>query len=166
MYLPAEVAKMIGCSATSIRNYTKRHEAHLSLHTRQDPRQYTPEDARVLAFVFSLSKTRTPHEEIAQRLDAGELDNFDWQAPATVQDARQASQEARQEATPQDAALILWQQFNDQLEATRDAARRREIALQEQINSLQHDLGLAQGELAALKAQARPWWVRWFSRDG
>ena len=170
-YKPAQVARMTGISTSSVKVYTTRHTSHFSPGATPEPgarRYFSENDAKVLAFIAHYTNQGVNHDEIAAKLADGELSAFEWMPPATTgQDARQTSQEGPQQET----ALVLIQHMAAQLDAAtsreieqRDRAREREEALQEEINSLQHDLGLAQGELAAIKSQARPWWVRWFSR--
>lgn len=168
-YCPTEAARIAGISPSSVKNYVTRHGDYFSPGARPapgQPRSFSPEDVRVLAYIAALTRQAVTHADIAARLAAGELADFTWSAPPLVE-ARPQGPPAPQDQPP--AALVLAQVLSTQL----DAARAREAALTDRFLQREQDLhdrllaaearaARAEGELAAIKEQRRPWWKRLF----
>ena len=106
-YTPKTLANMVGISSSSVKLYVKRHASHFSPSANPPKgtrRYFTDDDARRMAFIASCTSQGVNHDEIAERLDAGEVAAFDWMPPAaTGQDATTNPQEDPQQET----ALVL-----------------------------------------------------------
>jgi hypothetical protein len=103
----------------------------------------------LLAFVASQTGEGITHAEIAGRIAAGEWKDHPLPAGAAA--------DTEPEPQPEPSALML---TAGQL----TAALERESALHSQIAQMAQELGMARGELTALKAQMaqerRPWYQR------
>ena len=100
---------------------------------------------------------------MAERLAAGELEQFDWWPPEPPEAESRAEQAAGEPGT----ALVPLERLQAAQALLRDAQSREQAAaeqvqaLQAQIGELQRELGKAQGELQGFRsAQYRSpkWW--------
>ena len=179
-YKPTQVARMTGISTSSVKVYTTRHTSHFSPGATPEPgarRYFSENDAKVLAFIAHFTDQGVNHDEIAAKLADGELSAFEWTAPTTP---RQDDAQNAQEAPGQPAGLVLWQEWRDMnarfQEFTQEASEReakireealqREITLRDELTEAKERAARAEGELTALKEARRPWWARWFGREG
>ena len=83
-YTPKQLANLVGISSSSVKVYVKRHAPHFSPSANPAPgtrRYFTEDDAKIMAYIANSTSQGVHHDEIAQRLDAGELETFDWQPP-------------------------------------------------------------------------------------
>lgn len=165
-YSTKEAADLVGCTPQVLRQYTNKFPRHFSAHATPASggvRRFTPEDVKLVAFIFTSTVQRgLSHEEVAQQLDSGALHDFDYELPTTAQ--QDATEQAQSETTQLvsverlNAALGLFQrerEINEQIHEEADQLRQR-------IEQLQRELGQKEGELSALKAQPqrRGWWAR------
>ena len=165
-----EASEQIGASRQIIRSYTKQYARYLSSEATPEsgqPRRFTPADVRLLAFVKARTGAGLTHKQVQEELAAGELESFDWQQQ---RDAPESERSQDTEDSP-GTVLVPYAQLQAAQLLLQDAQRREHDAvetaqeLQERLEQLQRDLGLAQGELQALKSlqPRRPaWWVRLF----
>ena len=121
------------------------------------PRYFTDDDVRVLAFVAEHSRHGLPRCEILARLDAGELASFAYTPP---EDAHQEAAAPATDTTPGQVALVLINRLSVDL----DSARERERELIERLIAAEQRASRAEGELAALRsAPPRPgFWTSLF----
>ena len=162
-YRPADVAKMLQVSASTVRNYATAFALHLSpgATVTGESRYFTDKDLTTLAFVAQQSRQGLPRSEITARLDAGELAAFDWQPP---QDAPHGPTEPQGEPPPGQAMLVLVTQYASLL----DTARDRERELTDRLIAAESRAARAEGQLETLQAaqtaaQTRPgFWRRLF----
>lgn len=151
-YPPKTAAKLANISVSSVKVYAGRFARYMSPGANPGhgiTRNYSAADVRLLRFVGDLSRQAITQDEIAARLEAGALDDFDWMPP---EDAATEPQEA---ATGTQSALAVVQFMQGELQA----ARAREDALRLEVADLRERVGRAEGELAAVK---RPWYRRLF----
>jgi DNA-binding transcriptional MerR regulator len=148
-----DLARRFDLHTNTIRSWADTYERFLSPGSRAAKRKFSTEDALVLATVAQLRKDGIPTPQIIEALAAGK--RADHLPPLSTPE---------EEAARQSIALVpftdleLAQERVTTLEtqlariiAERDAARLAHNtdvgALNEQISSLQHELGVAQGQL-------------------
>lgn len=174
-FSPSQVAEMTGVSLAAIRNYGERFAGHFSpgaTPPKGQPREFTAEDIRLIGFIRAKTGEGLSLDQVAQAIEAGELEEFDhWQPAAEVESG------TRSQPQPAGAALVPsaqvqalqalledYRRREETVQARADqaaaAAQERERSLQDQLAALQRELGKAEGELAALKSR-RPWWKFW-----
>ena len=176
LYTTSAAAKLAHVSPGTIRNLTTGQFAasYDGLFSpsaspgKGQPRLFTSEDVKLLAFIRQQTAAGLSHEEATRRIRAGELEAFSWSPPivaesvASPEDAPQtvtAGPQAAQEAGPNSFALALASQWANLLES----AHARELDLQDRLIAAEAARARAEGELDALKAaQARPWYKRLF----
>ena len=130
-------------------------------------RRFTDADLKLITYIYqSTTDQNITYDEIEKCLQAGELDQFDWQPPEP--DQPQAPESASGETF---GALIPAERLQAAQVLLHDAQQReqaaieREQALQDKISDLERELGNAQGELAGFKAatyKAPNWWRAFF----
>jgi len=162
LYKPAEAATITGASKASMRKYAIQFPDHFSAHATPSPgsaRAYTDDDLRVIRFIWQATDGGATIAEVKTRLDSGEIEDFPWHPPRTA-----APEPAEEYAETQPLASLVISQLSAQLDAARqrevqlqDHAREREETLHNQITQLERALGEAQGQLRILQ---RPWWRR------
>lgn len=82
-YLPKDAQALIGISASTLRNYTRDFERWLTTEATTTPRRFTAADLKLFAFVrYRTAEKLETIGKVQAALDAGELEAFDWQAPA------------------------------------------------------------------------------------
>jgi len=176
LYTTSAAAKLAGISGGTIRNLTTgqfaaSYEGLFSPSAspgKGQPRLFTSEDVKLLAFIRQQTAAGLSHEEAARRIRAGELEAFTWSPPIVAEEAAQhenapqnviAGPQAPQSPESGSFALALASQWANLLES----ARARELDLQDRLIVSESARARAEGELEALKAaQARPWYKRLF----
>lgn len=163
VYTMLETSTLTGISKPSLRNYSRTYARYLSTGAtpaKGDARVFTTDDLRVLRFAYSLTETGSTHDQVLQRLAAGELSTFDWMPPEDT-DASENSA-----LLPPDQTRILAALF-DEYRQRDAAAAAREQELRDRIERLQIELGETRGRLAERGKWKPPaWWVFLFgSRD-
>jgi hypothetical protein len=126
---------------------------------------------RLIRFIYEMTKQRGQnHNQVLERLKAGELAEFDWDPPdvdtegepgtALVSIAQlQAARLLLEDAQRREQEAVA--RAEEQARQLREDAQRRERELQEQINQLLRDLGKTEGELAAIRAsKPKGFWAR------
>lgn len=145
-------------------------------------RRFTEADLKLMAYIYQQTQRRgKTHVEVEAALepDAPDgnpmvLDTFDWKPPTTAQHATIDGGEVGTALVPIDRLVAI----QALLQAERDARLRdeeerqrlldREQQLSARLEDVRQQLGEAQGELQALKAQRRKpptWWVRLFGGE-
>jgi DNA-binding transcriptional MerR regulator len=171
-YSTKEASEITGASRQIIRTYTGTYARKFSTEGAPEqagqPRSFTRDDLRLIRFIYVMTKERGQnHNQVMERIERGELDEFDWEPPDDVEGPQ---------GTHADPGTVMVPMA--QLQAARlllEDAQRREQELQQRVDQrdqrleeLRQALGRAEGELAAYKAmqQAPPperpksWWAR------
>lgn len=165
LYSVNQAAKLIGISKVSIRAYTAKEEYQRHLSTEATPapgkeRRFTPDDLRLFRFVANHTSQGETHEQITERLTAGELSDFKWTPPDLTEPSEQNQ--------AQETQLVPYERLQAAHALLADARQREEnIAdqlreAQEKIERLTLELGQAQGERDAMRRRRPAWWVRLF----
>ena len=169
-YSTKEAAEITGASRQIIRVYTDTYKRFFSSEGAPAagmPRKFTPDDLKLIRYIYESTTSGIGHNETIERLTAGALADFAWQPPetsATIDSGERFAQSADESTTDLVPVASL-----RAAQALMEDARRREAeqaaqvaALAEQVQSLTLELGKAQGELAAVKANRyrAPKWVR------
>ena len=177
VYTISQVAKLTEVSASSIRNivsgpYGELYKGSFSPGAapgKGQPRQFTPADAKLLAYIREQTARGVAHAEIAAQVNAGALDGFAWSPPAVKMESEPAPSSAEPQAPEPSAALVVVQEVARQLagvimgqltEAQAENARAQEEnrRLQDALAEARERAARAEGELVALKG--RSWWSR------
>jgi DNA-binding transcriptional MerR regulator len=166
LYQPKQVAKMVGISPASLRNYTARYRRFYSSQATPppgQPRLFTPADVRLTAYIAQATGAGSTHDEIAAHLEQaqGVPADFEFTPAPTVAPDDTAALVPNAQAQ---ALLQLMARQLEQAQAREQAARDRERELLEQLAQAQRELGQLEGELKAVKAQRRSWLDRLFDR--
>ena len=164
-YSTKDTSALTGASRPIIRTYTQRYARFLSTEATPEAgaeRRFTAADLKVIAFIYQhtapeLGAKRYTHEQMLERLAAGELDQFDWQ-PAEPESAAQGAQAAESAASATSGALVPAERLQAAHALLHDAQRREEQALeqvatlQSEVQRLSQALGKAEGEAATQAA--------------
>ena len=166
-YTPKAASELTGASRQILRTYTQRYARYLSNDATPEAgqgRRFSDADLKVIAFVYQRTSAGETHEQVLERLAAGELEQFTWQAPAP-DPTPQAPESTGSALVPFERlqtahALMLDAQRREQLLAEQTAAQV--AILQAEVQRLTLALGRAEGEAATLKAARyrAPKWVR------
>lgn len=172
-----QAAELTGASRQIIRTYTNTYQRYFSTEGAPEqpgqPRRFTADDLKLIRYVYtSTAEQKLTHEQVLERLAAGELDRFDWQPLESPGSGESRDMGAEQSAN----ALVPIERLQAAQALIQEAQRREAEAaqkaqeLQDRLLAAERDLGKAQGELAAYKAMQRkppPWWAWLFgSRQG
>ena len=160
LYNPAEAARLVGISGSTLRNYGKLYSDNLSSYAVPGhgiARQFTADDLKLLHFVYETTRRGVPHDDVKAKIAAGALDEYTgFTEPGSVEVEPMNAPFDTPSAAP--GALVLLERFT---------------ALQDEINGLQHELGKAEGKAETLERenerlnaqlerltarQLRPWW--------
>ena len=158
-----QASDISGASRQVIRVYTQRYARYLSTEATPEPgmgRKFTAADLRLLAFIYQRTAAGETHEQVLDRLAAGELEHFEWQPPEPEPEPQSAADSASGALVPLErlhAAQVIMQDAQ-----RREAAALEQVAtLTEQVRQLERELGKAQGELSGVKGsryKAPSWW--------
>jgi DNA-binding transcriptional MerR regulator len=157
-YSVKQAADATGISKPALRVYTRRYTRWLSSEatpSKGEARTFTPDDLRLLKFVFDATTAGATHAQVVTRLEAGELAAYPWQPETSPPESEDTAVMAPDQVRLIQAMLEHYQQRED-------AARARESALAERIEELQLQLGEAKGRLAEVRAARyrAPRWLR------
>jgi DNA-binding transcriptional MerR regulator len=102
-YNPAQAAKLLQIASSSIRNYTRNPAFRPFFSATATPkagtgRQLTAGDIKLLRFIADATSAGQTLQTVAQRLEAEELESFDWSPPGA---------EPEEEDPQQSRALVL-----------------------------------------------------------
>ena len=172
-YSVQEASQLTGISKPALRAYTNRTEYRHILSTYATPekkgieRKFTEPDLHLLAFIYAHTRPSVgeTHEQVAERLAAGELEQFTW-APL------ESPSEPQEEATAGSTALVpieslrlaqalaaeaqrREQQAKEEAERRVQEAQARADALQAEVQRLTGELGRAEGKLSVYEQQAQ-----------
>ncbi len=175
-YSPKDVRDLTGASESAVRNYCRDYERWLSTEATTVPRRFTAQDVKLVAFIIDRTKRQNQnHADVTAALQAGELEQFAWDAPPSVTVRSGEAQGPQGEQSTALVPLAFLEAANElRLDALRreqearieaqqreQAAQARERELQDQVVELQRQVGELAGELKAVKAQRRQapkWW--------
>lgn len=173
-YTTKQASDISGASRQVIRVYTTRYARYLSTEATPQPgmdRRFTADDLKLLAFIYQRTSAGETHDQVLERLQAGELEQFAWVPPEPAPTPEQQS--ADESAS---SALVPLERLHAAHALLQDAQRRESAAadqvaaLQAEVQRLSLELGKAQGEAAALKEsryKAPAWWRALFGgREG
>lgn len=168
-YTTKEAADLVGASSQIIRTYTDRYARYFSTEATPpagQARRFTEADVRLIAFIYDrTSGRRLTHDDVMEQLEEGQLETFEWE-PEEPQEAPGDATGGEESST---AALVPIEHLNAARALLEDARAREQSAkdeadaLRDRIETLQRELGEAQGELSAYKRlqPKRPAWWRW-----
>ncbi len=163
LYRPAQAATLAGITLASLREYTIAYAPFFSEHATPppgEPRLFTPEDVRLLAFIADHTRQGAGHEEVIQRLASGALEDFHWGLP----EQEQGDGQTTTALVPVPQLQVIAEAFFRQVEE----ARAREEELRARLAIAERRISQLEDELAALRRQmaARSIrvWRRWFRR--
>ena len=170
-YSTKEAADLTGASRQIIRTYTASYQRFFSTDGAPQPglqRRFTAADLRLIKYIYESTQTGITHTEVAERLAAGELEQFAWQAPESPPEPAQAAESAESATS---TALVPLERLQAAHALMQDAQRREQAAaeqvaaLQAEVQRLSQALGRAEGEAATLAAtvkasryHAPKWW--------
>lgn len=164
-YTTKAASKISGASTQVIRVYTQRYARYLSTEATPEAgleRKFTPDDLRLLAFVYRRTAAGETHDQVLARLQAGELAEFAWQPPAPEQEPEpQSATDSTSVALVPLERLQAAQSFMQEAQRRELAAAEQVAALQAEVQRLSLELGKAQGEAEVLKSsryRAPKWW--------
>jgi DNA-binding transcriptional MerR regulator len=159
MYSTGDLKERFGVSGTTVRNWARTYAEFLSPSAsppKGEVREYSEQDALVLATIARESHRRTPSETVRTMLEAGELvDELPQPLPTVlgepvasdsrvlvhIQELRLELAEARQE-------LAVYGRLEEQWQEERATSRKREEELLLRIGRLERELELYKsGEL-------------------
>lgn len=171
-YTTKQASELSGASRQVIRVYTTRYARWLSTEATPQPgmdRRFTADDLKLLAFIYQRTAAGETHEQVIERLQAGELEQFAWQPPEPAPEPQSADESASSALVPLERLQVAHALLQDA--QRREAAAADQVAaLQAEVQRLSLELGKAQGEAAALKAsryRAPAWWRALFGgREG
>jgi len=158
------VADVTGASPQIIRVYTNKFSRYFSTEATPGKgvaRRFTDADLRLIAYIYQSTAQNITYDEIEERLQAGELDQFDWQPPETEQKAPESASGETYGALVPAERLQAAQVLLHDAQQREQAAIEREESLQAEIQQLREELGQARGELAGYKGsqyRAPAWW--------
>jgi DNA-binding transcriptional MerR regulator len=170
-----ELTKAFGVTASTLRNWTAEFADYLSSSANPpagQTRQYSQEDAEILATVAIMRSEKRPYAEIHAALDAG--DRIEWTPPE--------EEGARPEDEEQETALVRLTatvaRFEGQLEAVteerdhlrnkldeeqeaRRTAENRAVAAETRAEMLEDMMKPEEPERPQGDGTERPWWRFW-----
>jgi len=183
LYSTQEAADLIACSKAAIRSYTTKFARYLSTDATPpagQPRRFSATDLRTLHFIYTHASAGRTHDAIEPLLaDNDSLAAHPWQTPDATPSAKPgpASPTTALTTTPADdsrldtllrtlAGLMAPGGGRHPDDIQRIAELERRLAEQQQrIETLQLDLGVARGRLAALtEQQSTHWWHGWLGK--
>lgn len=164
LYTVKEAAEAVGVSKAALRKYTSTYARFLSTEAtpeRGEARLFTPDDLRVIRFVFEQTNAGATHQQVTERLNANELALFQWYPPDVSVDDDVKDDGETTAIVPADMVKMA-QALIDEALQREAAAVARERALQDRVESLLRELGEAQGRIAAEKETRYnpPKWIR------
>lgn len=165
LYQPKEAADALGVSSAALRKYGDVYARHLSTEATTIPRNFTPGDLRLLAYVAQCTRQGQQHKDILARLDTGDPDfaAFEFAPPAQQEDPPST---ALAHVAQLHAAQALLQDAQRREQEAQAKLEARERELLDQVGALRQALGKAEGRLEAFEAaqttQRRSWWARMF----
>lgn len=176
VYSTPQAARLLGISEGSIRNYV-RHELYAPYFTaganppKGVQRELTDHDLTLLQYIRERTAARILHEQIAEEIAAGELEERTWTPPA--QDAENLGDESatppdvdgwgipRRKPAPESSApppaplALLASSLVEELTRAREReeeSRQREQELWDRLIAAESARSRAEGELAELRA--------------
>ena len=146
-FSPKQVAEMTGVSIAGVRNYTNRPElaAYFGEGARPGPgeaRAFTAQDVRFVAFIKDRTDQGLTYAQVAQAVEAGELEEFTHWSPPEPEEApsRGHQVEAGEDSTALTTgeaaqALAVFQEVIADLRAAYAQERARADQLAEEVRA-------------------------------
>jgi DNA-binding transcriptional MerR regulator len=154
LYTVKQAADATGISKPALRVYSQRYARWLSTEATPEKGQarlFTPDDLKLLKFIYEQTAAGVNHEQVVERLDAGELENFTWDVQEQ-EDAETEAETIRSTALMPPEMVRLNQALLDEARLREQAALDREKALQTKVEDLQRELGETKGRLSELRS--------------
>lgn len=178
VYSTPQAARLLGISEGSIRNYV-RHELYAAYFTaganppKGIQRELTDHDLTLLAYIRERTAARVRHEEIAEQIAAGVLEERTWTPPAPDQEdlvdesattppdvegwgvpRRKPAPESSSAPPPAPLALLASSLVEELARAREreEQSRQREQELWNRVVELESAKSRAEGELSELRA--------------
>ena len=160
-FSPKQVAEMTGVSIAGVRNYTNRPElaAYFGEGARPGPgeaRAFTAQDVRFVAFIKDRTDQGLTYAQVAQAVEAGELEEFThWSPPEPVEAPSRGHQvEAGEESTAlvtgeAAQALAVFQEMIADLRAAYAQERERADLLAEEVRAERAKVDRYRGDVQA-----------------
>lgn len=157
-YSPAQVAHIVDCSGSAIRNYANVYTDYLSESAKPQKgkaKKFTADDVRLIAFVAAQTTTTgagPTHSQIKQQIDAGAMDNFEAPAMIVPVQKKRGRKEGQTGAT---ALTTTRENFTHALGAVErlvTMGHDKEKELYSEISKLNRQLGELQWQLGEATA--------------
>ena len=168
-YSVQEASQLTGISKPALRAYTNRTEYRHLLSTYATPdkkgieRRFTESDLHLLAFIYAHTRPSVgeTHEQVAERLAAGDLEQFTWRPPEPQEEPTAGSTALVPVESLRLAQALATEAQRREQESKKEAERRvqeaqaRADALQAEVQRLTGELGRAEGKLEVYEQQAQ-----------
>ena len=160
-FSPKQVAEMTGVSIAGVRNYTNRPElaAYFGEGARPGPgeaRAFTAQDVRFVAFIKDRTDQGLTYAQVAQAVEAGELEEFTHWSPPEPEEAPsrghqvEAGEESTALVTGEAAqALAVFQEMIADLRAAYAQERERADLLAEEVRAERAKVDRYRGDVQA-----------------
>ena len=179
---PSQAAQMVGVSLATIRGYTRREvlASYFSATARPgkgEARALTADDVRLCAFVADRTAQGLTYAQIAQAIEAGELEEFTHWTPEPSPEAEEEGENQAPEAAPLAQAPNLGELLErlttaqiaaltpvfDDLRAEAERARERAAAAEAERAAAEKEAARLRGQLEEIHAARarRPVWLKW-----
>ena len=161
-----QAADLTGISRQSLRVYTKRYSRFLSIDATPahgEERKFTRDDLRTLRFVYDITSAGRPHDEAIDRLQAGDLEQWQWEPaePAESAPGGAGASEGESMALVPLQSLQLAQALATDAQRREQEAQRRADELAAENARLLLELGEARGKLSN-RYRPPTWWKALF----
>lgn len=162
-YTTKDAADLTGASHQIIRVYTSKFERFFSTEATPEKgavRRFTPADLKLIAYIYQSTSQTIGYDAIAEALQAGALESFDWTLPEPEEEAEAASGEYSSALIPVERLQAAQALLHD-AQRREEQERERADQFQQRIADLERELGEARGELAGFRSaqyRAPAWW--------
>lgn len=175
MYGPKQIADSLNLSSTAIRNYTRIWSDYLSTAANPEagqPRQYSEEDAAVLATIAALRSKNASPEQIRAALDAGQrlepVRPLEEEKPASGQGDQSADHaEARAAVAAAESAIAIYRDRVTAVEARADQLADRLISAEARAAAAERELAILremyEAATSPAPASTRPTFWQWLT---
>ena len=150
MLTTSEVAKALGVSSATVRNYTQKFGNHLSAGANGRPRRFSDDDLRILNTARSLLAEGLRYEETNERLavvDLEELEPLPEPEPETA-------------LVPVTSFRALMETYVQPYVQERDRVLAERNELLQEVREQREEIGHLRGQLEILQRQERKSWLQ------
>lgn len=164
LYSVKDAAEATGTSKAALRSYTKTYARFLSTEAtpeRGEARAFTADDLRLIRYVFEQTDAGATHQQVTERLNAGELALYQWYPKEDGEEEDDENEAATTALITADVAKVA-QALVEEARQREAAALARQQELQDRVEQLLRELGEAQGRIAAEKETRYnpPTWIK------